>query len=163
MVKRKRIRRIPKAGGSKKASQKRKTSKTKKTGNKTHQNQVSKGRATMTDDLKPFETFANMTGSVVAENVEQTRKAMNNYLDFLKTHLSASPIAQTEQTKKLMCHAEQNVATAFEFVEKLTRAKDIQDVARIQTEFVQKQMTALNEQAKDIGEVATKAFKDGAT
>ncbi len=61
-------------------------------------------------------------------------------------------------------YTEQNVATASEFAKKLTQAKDFQDFWRIQAEFMQTQFKALNEQAKDLGEAATKAatgaFKD---
>ena len=121
----------------------------------------------MTDERNPFDTFANMTGSVVAENVEQARKAMNNYLEFLKTNLSALPGAQTDQAKQLMQNTQQNVTATFDFVEKLTKVKSIQDVLKIQAEFVQKQVAVLTEQAKDLGEAATKTatsvFKGEAT
>ena len=116
---------------------------------------------------KPFENFTNMTGSVVAQSVEQARMAMKNYLQFLETNLSVLPHVDKDQKAKWMHHAEQNVAAAFEFAEKLTHVKDIQDVARIQTEFVQKQMKSLSEQAKYLGEAASKAatgaFKGGSS
>jgi hypothetical protein len=53
--------------------------------------------------------------------------------------------------------------TAFGFAQKLTQAKNLQDVVRIQTEFLQTQMKSLTDQAKDLTETATKvamgAFK----
>jgi hypothetical protein len=40
------------------------------------------------------------------------------------------------------------------------RAKDLQDVLRIQTEFFQKQLQALTEQSKDLSETPTDAASD---
>jgi hypothetical protein len=114
----------------------------------------------MKNDDKSFGSSENISGAIVAQSVEQARVAMNNYLQFLEKSMSALPRAETDQTKKWMRYAEQNVAAAFEFVEELTHAKDIQDVARIQTEFVKKQMQTLGEQAKDFGVTATKIAED---
>jgi hypothetical protein len=44
----------------------------------------------------------------------------------------------------------------FEFAQKLTRAKDLQELVQIQTEFMQTQLKALNQQAQDLGETANK-------
>jgi hypothetical protein len=82
--------------------------------------------------------------------------AMENYLDFFQKSISASPWAGTELSKKVADYAQQNVATAFGFAQKLTQAKDLQDTVRIQTEFFQTQLKSLTEQA-DLSEAATKA------
>jgi hypothetical protein len=49
------------------------------------------------------------------------------------------------------------ISTPLEFAQKLTQARDLQDVLRIKTEFLQTQMKSLTEQAKDLSETATKA------
>ena len=59
-----------------------------------------------------------------------------------------------------MTYAERNVATAFDFAQKLLQARDIQDLVRLQSEFVQTQIKVLGEQAKELGESATKAAMD---
>ena len=64
--------------------------------------------------------------------------------------------------KKAMTFAEQNVATSFEFAQKLVRAKDVQEVLRLQGEFVQAQMQALSEQAKELSETASKVAMEAA-
>ncbi len=66
-------------------------------------------------------------------------------------------------TEKAMTFAEQNIATAFEFAQDLVRAKDMQDVLRLQAEYIRRQMQALTEQAKELGESTSKAAKDAAT
>jgi hypothetical protein len=107
----------------------------------------------MAEDKKPSEDLS----TVAEETMKQARGAMENYLDFFQKNMSASPWAGTELNKKVADYAQQNVDTAFGFAQKLTQAKDLQDVVRIQTEFLQTQMKSLTEQAKDLSETATKA------
>ena len=107
----------------------------------------------MAKDEKTSENLSAMAG----QTMEQARGAMENYLNFFQTSMSASPLAGTELTKKVADYAQQNVATAFGFAQQLTQAKDLQDVVRIRTEFLQTQMKSLTEQAKDLTETATKA------
>ena len=95
--------------------------------------------------------------TVAEQTMKQARGAMENYLDFFQKSMSASPWVGTELNKKVADYAQQNVATAFGFAQKLTQAKDLQDVVRIQTEFLQTQMKSLTEQSKDLSETATKA------
>jgi phasin family protein len=94
---------------------------------------------------------------MVAQSMEQARGAMENYLRFFQKSMSATPWAETDLNKKLTSYAEQNVATTFAFAQKLTQAKDLQEIVGLQTEFFQKQLKALTDQAKDINETATKA------
>src|SRR5450631_2813027 len=109
--------------------------------------------AIMAKDEKPSEDLSAVAG----QTMEQARGATENYLDFFQKSMSASPWAGAELNKKVTDYAQQNVATAFGFAQKLTQAKDLQDVVRIQTEFLQTQMKSLTEQAKDLSETATKA------
>jgi hypothetical protein len=94
---------------------------------------------------------------MISQNLQQARGAMQNYLNFLQASLSASPWANTELNKKLAGYAQRNVDTAFQIAQQLTEARDLQDLVRIQTEYFQAQLKALTEQAKDLGETATKA------
>jgi hypothetical protein len=59
-----------------------------------------------------------------------------------------------------MHFAERNVLSAFEFAQKLLQTNDIQELVRIQTEFVQSQMRVLAEQVKDLGDTVSKAAID---
>jgi hypothetical protein len=97
---------------------------------------------------------------MVAQATEQARSAMENYLSFVEKSMAASPWGKTDLSKKIKSNAEQNVVAAFEYAQKLTKAKDFQDLVSIQTEFVQMQLKSLTEQAKDLGETATKATTD---
>jgi phasin family protein len=111
----------------------------------------------MAKSEKPSEDLSTMAG----ETMKQARGAMENYLNFFQKSMSASPLAGTELNLKLMDYAQQYIGTAFGFAQKLTQAKDLQDLMRIQTEFLQTQMKSLTEQAKDLSETATKAAAGG--
>ena len=99
----------------------------------------------------PFESV----NELAAQTIEQARGAMENYLDFFQKRMFASPWAETDLNKTIQSYAGKNVATTFEFAQKL--AKDLQDLVRIQTEFLQTQIRSLTEQAKELSETATKA------
>jgi hypothetical protein len=53
--------------------------------------------------------------------------------------------------------AEKNIAATQEFVRELNYAKDIQDMFRIQMEFMRTQMEAFVEQSNSLGEAYIKA------
>ena len=94
------------------------------------------------------------------QTIDQARGAMENYLDYFQKRMFASPWANTELTKKLQSYAGKNIATTFEFAQQLGRAKDLQELVQIQTEFMETQLKTLSEQAKDLGETAAKAATD---
>jgi hypothetical protein len=54
---------------------------------------------------------------------------------------------------------DRSLVLAMTFVRELSYAKDIQDMLRIQMEFMRSQMEAFGEQAKDLGEAYIKAPK----
>jgi phasin len=62
--------------------------------------------------------------------------------------------------EKAIGFAERNVTTSFEFAQQLVKAKDLQEVMRLQAEFVRSQMQVLTEQAKELGDSARQAAKD---
>lgn len=117
----------------------------------------------MTKQNPPFEIPQEMR-SMAERSVEQAREAFNQYINAaqqavstLEGRMKASQEGAMDVSKKAMGYAERNVATAFDFAQKLIHAKDIQDLVKLQTEFVQGQVQALTEQAKDLGELATKS------
>ena len=97
------------------------------------------------------------SNSIMAQTIEQARSAMENYLRVLENNMAAAPWAGTDLNNKVMKCAEQNITTAFDYAQKITHAKNFQEVATIQTEFFQTQLKSLTEQAKDISETATNA------
>ena len=66
----------------------------------------------------------------------------------------------SELTNKVLIHAEDNVAGAFEFARRLLQVRDPQELFMLQTEFIRAQMQAMVEQARDLSETATKPMMD---
>jgi hypothetical protein len=94
---------------------------------------------------------------MMTQGFEQTRKAMESYLDFFEKNIKAAPWLDTNLTKKMKLFTEQNIAAASEFAKQASKAKDFQDFWRIQTEFMQAQWKAFTEQTKELSEAATKS------
>ena len=69
----------------------------------------------------------------------------------VESQTAAAQSGAKDVGSKAMGFAEQNIANSFEFAQKLVRAKDIQEVMALQQEFLQSQMKAMSEQAKDLG------------
>jgi phasin family protein len=98
----------------------------------------------------------------VEQTMDQTRGAVANYFNFMQKAFSSYPLGGTELSEKLKSYTERNIAAAQEFVHKLSQAKDLQDIIRIQTEFMQAQFEAFGEQTKGLTEAFTKSATSAA-
>ena len=85
--------------------------------------------------------------------MQAAQEAVSN----LEKRVEASQGGALDISKKAMSFAERNILSAFEFAEKIVQTKDIQEMVRMQSLFVQSQMHALTEQAKDLGETVSKS------
>ena len=85
---------------------------------------------------------------------------MENYFGWLQKTMSTFPWSNTNLNRVLLSNAAQNVTAIFAFVQKLSQAKNFQEIVRIQTEFMETQMNSFNEQTKILGETYTNAAKD---
>jgi hypothetical protein len=89
--------------------------------------------------------------------------AMDYYFDNLQKTVASAPSGGTEFGEKVKVYTEKNIAATQEFVRDLSYAKDIQDMLRIQMEFMRLQMEAFGQQAKDLSEAYMKAASDQTT
>lgn len=107
----------------------------------------------MVQEVKPPLADVNAEAQrVVEQTMEQARSAVDDYFTFVQKIISSYPSGGTELGEKLKSSAQKNLAVAYEFVQKLSHAKNFNDIVRIQTEFVQTQLESFGEQAKSIGE-----------
>src|ERR1039458_8506603 len=111
----------------------------------------------MAKDANPLEDLNANAKRAVEETMAQTRGALDAYFGFIQKAISSYPSGGTELGEELKSYAEKNIAAAQEYVNKLSQAKDLQDVVRIQPEFMQLQFNAFGEQTKSLGEAFTKA------
>lgn len=96
----------------------------------------------------------------VEETKEEAIGAIDNYFDLLHKTISSCPTGGTRLGEKLKSYSEQNLSAAQDYMRKLFQAKDLTEVVRIQTEFMQSRFNALGLQAKGLGEACAKAAAD---
>jgi phasin len=114
------------------------------------------------DTVPPFGVPPEMR-ALAEQSVEQARVAFNTFINAahdaatrIEGQAKAAQAGAHDVGDRAIGHAERNVAAAFEFAQKIVRAKDPQELLRLQGEYVQAQMQALSEQAKDLGEAAAR-------
>lgn len=114
-----------------------------------------------------FEIPAEMR-AMAEKSVEQARQAFDTFVSAAQhavtTAENQAKEAQSgvrEAGQLAMRFAERNIASSFEFAQKLVRAKDAQEVMALHAEYAKSQMATLSEQAKELGETAKKMTGQG--
>jgi phasin len=95
--------------------------------------------------------------ATLTETLGRLRKASADYFELLEKGLTSSPLPIRDQTKQFLDLVQRNVTATFDLGDKLIQAKDMQEAAKIQSEFLQEQMRALSDQARSASESAMKA------
>ena len=106
----------------------------------------------MTEETTKGEEFI----AVGKQTMAHAYSAMDYYFDHLKKTVESAPSGGTEFGEKVKACAEQNISATQEFVRDLSYARDIQDMFRIQMEFMRTQLEAFGEQAKTLREAYIK-------
>ena len=84
------------------------------------------------------------TAAQTAEQMtKQTQDAMENYFGWLQKAMSTYPWSNTNLNTVLLSNALRNVTGTFAFLQRLSQVKNFQDVVKIQTDFMETQMTNL--------------------
>jgi hypothetical protein len=109
----------------------------------------------MARDQKPTEE-----PSIAKLTMEQAVGVVDIYFDTLMKAVSSYPTGGMEVGEKLKSYAERNISMTHEFAKQLSRAKDFQEMVRIQTDFVQSLMNAFGEQTKSLTEAYTESAAD---
>jgi phasin len=104
--------------------------------------------------------------ALAEQSIEAARKAFQGYLNasekalgMVETSTGAGQAAR-ELGRKAMGYAQENVIDSFAFIDKLMRARDIEEVIRLQSEFAQSQAKKLSDQTRVLGEAAAKAMNE---
>ena len=105
----------------------------------------------------PFEFPTDMR-KMTEQSMEQVRTAIEGYLQFFKGVVPGNVVGGSELSDKIVNYTERNVASAFEFAQRLAQVRDVQTLAKLQMDFIQAQMQAITEQTKDLSETVTKAM-----
>jgi hypothetical protein len=102
-------------------------------------------------------TRGDELGAIGKQTMVHAYSAMDYYFDHLKKTVASAPSGGTDFGEKVKVYAERNIAATQEFVRELSYAKDIQDMFRIQMEFMRTQLEAFGEQSTSLGEAYIKA------
>lgn len=104
---------------------------------------------------KTSNALESLTG-LAKQTAEQTHEATAKYFSWLQDAMSASPWVNTELNKKLLSYATETVTSASASMQQISQAKNLEDVVKIQTQFVKTQMDSFNQRAKELCEIYTK-------
>ena len=103
------------------------------------------------------------------KSVEQARQAFESFLSTAHHTMNAFG-DQAETTRQgardigqqVMAFAERNIATSFEFAQQLVRARNVNDMVKLQSDYITAQIQTLTEQAKELGETTARLARDAA-
>src|SRR5277367_5377604 len=109
----------------------------------------------------PFEIPKEMR-SMAEASVEQARQAFGKFLE--SAQATAGTIEERGATvragakdigTKAIAYAEKNVQASLDYAQSLLHAKDLAEVMKLHSEYVQAQMRSLAEQASEMSQIAT--------
>ncbi|WP_018698980.1 phasin family protein [Amorphus coralli] len=121
----------------------------------------------MNDKLNSQFEVPDQLRTYAEQSVTQARKAIEDFMKVAQTTVT-SVEGSTQQVqagaadinKKMLTYAEENISAAFDFAEKMARAKDMEEIMKLQSEFMTKRMSAFGEQTREIGDTAAKTASD---
>ncbi|WFU34129.1 phasin family protein [Bradyrhizobium brasilense] len=117
-------------------------------------------------EIPKFEIPKDMR-SMAEASFEQARKAFEQFVTNAKD--TAGKIEERNATvragakdlsTKALSYAEKNVQSSLDYAQALLKAKDLSDVMRLHSEYVQGQMRSLAEQASEMGQAVSRAAMD---
>ena len=123
----------------------------------------------MSDEVRDRFEIPKEMRSMAEASVEQARKAFEKFVT--AAQVAAGTIEERnamvaagakDVSGKAIAYAEQNVQASLDHAQSLLKAKDLPEVVRMHSEYVQAQMRALAEQASEMGQVVSKAAMEAA-
>ena len=105
--------------------------------------------------------------SMAEASFEQARRTFEKFLEGAKA--TAGSIEERGDSvragakdigAKALAYAEKNVQVSLDYAQSLLHAKDLPEVMRLHSEFVQGQMRSLAEEASEMGQIVSRAAMD---
>ena len=107
--------------------------------------------------------------SMAETSFDQARKAFEKFLS--SAQATAGTIEERGATvragakdigAKAIAYAEKNVQASLDYAESLLHAKDLSEIMKLHSEYVQSQMRSLAEQASEMGQIVSRAAMEAA-
>ncbi|CCD95197.1 conserved hypothetical protein [Bradyrhizobium sp. ORS 375] len=120
----------------------------------------------MTEDGRRFEIPKDMRAMAEA-GFDQARQTFEKFL--AGAEATAGSLEERGATvragakdigAKVLSYAEKNVQSSLDYAQSLVHAKDLPEVLKLQSAFIQGQMRSLAEQASEMGQVISRAAFD---
>jgi hypothetical protein len=95
------------------------------------------------------------------KNIEQARAAYGQFMDFLTQAIGASSKASSEfrvVQERAIQFARENADRSFSLGRELARAKDVQEVLTLHSQFMQTQMQSYALQTQELGQLLSEAM-----
>ncbi len=122
----------------------------------------------MSKDKNGFEIPDQMR-EFADKSVDQARKAFDDFMGAtqkavsnVEDSASAVQAGAADVNKKALTYAEEHVDAAFQFAQQLVKANDLEEMMKLQQDYLRSQMENLGEQAREFSNSATKAVQDAA-
>lgn len=104
---------------------------------------------------------------IAEKSLDQARKAIDTFMGAARkgseSMIGSGSTMQSglqSMTEKSFSVAEKNIGAALDLAKRLVRARDAQEVARIQSEFIRDQMAVMQAQMQEFGAAMTSTFKN---
>ena len=123
----------------------------------------------MDEDVRDRFEVPNEMRTMAQASFDQARKAFEKFVSTAQQ--TAGTIEERGATvragakdfsEKALSYAEKNVQTSLDYAQSLLHAKDVAEVMRLHTEYVQAQMRSLGEQASEMGQIVSRAAMEAA-
>ena len=107
--------------------------------------------------------------SMAEASFEQARRTFEKFLDnaqatagSLEERGATMRAGAKDVSARAIAYAEKNVQSSLDYAESLLHAKDLPEVLRLHSEYVQTQMRSLAEQASEMGQIVGRAAMEAA-
>ncbi len=107
--------------------------------------------------------------SMAEASFDQTRKAFDKFLagaqqtaGTIDERGATARTGAKDISAKAISSAENNVRASLDYAQSLLHAKDLTEIMRLHSEYVQAQMRSLAEQASEMGQIVSRAAIDAA-
>jgi phasin len=127
------------------------------------------GSETMSDEGRDHFEIPKDMRSMADASFDQARKAFEKFVSTAQA--TAGTIEERGATvragakdigAKAIAYAEKNVQASLDYAESLLHAKDLTEIMKLHSEYVQSQMRSLAEQASEMGQIVSRAAMDAA-
>jgi phasin len=123
----------------------------------------------MNEDVRDRFEIPKEMRSMAEASFDQARKAFEKFVTTAQQ--TAGSLEERGATvragakdigAKAISYAEKNVQASLDYAQALLRARDMTEVMRLHSDYVQAQMRALAEQASEMGQIVGRAAMDAA-